>query len=281
MKHIYLIAIALVIIGTTTFAQSRKGVSREDLNPGGGTVIKILDHRMNPVELKAFLQERTSGQMMGSFASYTSLLWAVYEVGVWSEGTDADNVQLKSSFAENYSPTWNELMDALARQVSCTWHYNHDTGYWVFENKTMEWPFVLKIAKGWTRRNDGQSVVFVPPIAPVGMDVYVMGHYSAEESAKLPEIFENARKHASKIFARRFKSDVADKDFTDETICGVTALHFSAPAPRDPKLTWRQWAFVKNGWCFVIVSVISRENEPQLLPDVKAMIASFELLDKR
>src|SRR5689334_8751745 len=120
MKHIHLIAIASLLAVTSGFGQIRKGATREELAKGGGTVIKILDHRMNPAELKAFLKKRTPGQMMGSFEGYTSLLWAVYEVGVWSEGAGADNVQVQSPFPENYSPTWNELMDALARQVNCS-----------------------------------------------------------------------------------------------------------------------------------------------------------------
>ena len=218
--------------------------------------------------------------MFGSFESYTSLLWAVYEVGVWSEGTDASSIQLQSPFPENYSPTWKEQMDVLARQVNCSWRYNHDTGYWVFEKKRIEPPFALKIAKGWTRRDDGPSAVFIPPIAPVGMDVYIMGHYSSDDPVKLPDILANARKHVSKLFASRFKSDVTEKDFSLKKVCGETASYFSVPTPRDPKLKWRQWAFVKNGWCFIIVSVISDENEPQLLPDVKAMIASFEVSDR-
>lgn len=41
---------------------------------------------------------------------------------------------------------------------------------------------------------------------------------------------------------------------------------------------WRQWAFVKDGWAFVVVSVIAADNEAQLLTDVKRMLASFEVV---
>ena len=280
MKQLYLIAVALVIGTAATFGQVQKGASAEELQKGGGKVVKVLDHRMTPAELEVFLKKRTSGQFFGSFDSYTSLLWAMNEVGVWSKGTDAGGVQLQCPFPKTYRPTWKELMDVLARQVDCTWRYDHDTGYWVFETNRMETPFSVTLAKGWSRRDEGQTVVLVPPIAPVGMDVYVLGHFSSEDPKKLPEIFDNARKYSSMRFAQPFKSGVTEKDFRSEKVCGETASYFSAPTPRDPKLHWRQWAFVKNGWSFMVVSVISEENEPQLLPEVKAMIASLQVKDK-
>lgn len=280
MKHLRHTSIILVIGTTAVFGQVKKGASPEELEKGSGKAVRVLDHRMTPAELEVFLKKRTSGQIFGSFDSYTSLLWAMQEVGVWNQGTDIGGVELQCPFPETYRPTWKELMDVLARQVDCSWRYNHDTGYWVFERKRMEAPFSLTMAKGWTRRDEGQSVVFVPPIAPVGMDVYVLGHFSSGDPKKLPEVFANARKHSSMLFARRFKSGVTEKDFSSEKVCGETALYFSTPTPRDSKLKWRQWAFVKSGWSFIVASVISQENEPQLLPDVKAMIASLQVTDK-
>jgi len=109
----------------------------------------------------------------------------------------------------------------------------------------------------------------------VGMDVYVMGHSSSADPAQLPAVLEQARRNAALAFARQFKRDVTDQDFTLEKVAGVDAWFFTTPTPRGPQFKWRQWSFVKDGWCFCIVSVISDANEPQLLPDVKAMIASF------
>jgi hypothetical protein len=280
MKLVLHISIALSITAMSSLAQIRKGANPEELSAGRGSIVRVLDHRMTPAELKAFLQKRASGQMFGPFESYASLLWAVDSVAIWSEGTGVGDVQLQNPFPEGYKPTWKEHMDVLARQVNCSWRYNHDTGYWVFEKKPMDPPFTLKMAKGWNRRDQGNHVVFVPPIAPVGMDVYLMGHYSSDDPAKLHEVFAEALKHVSKLFAQRFKEDVTEADFAPEKVCGEAALYFTVPMPRDPKLKWRQWAFIKNGWCFLIVSVISDENEQRLLQDVKTMISTFEVSDK-
>ena len=280
MKHLLYIVVFIPILALPVFGQVKKAATSEKLQAGDGIVVPILEHRMTPPELKIFLQQRTTSSMMsGTFAGYTSMLWAISEVGVWSEGTGIDNIRLQNPFSENYSPTWKELMDVLAQQVNCSWHYDHKTGYWVFDRKNINPPFTLKIADGWTQRAEGLRVVFVPPNAPVGMDVYTMGHYSSDNPAKLQEVFTNAIKHVSMRFAKNFKSDVSDADLIPKKVCGESALYFSAPTPRDSKLKWRQWAFVKNGWCFIIVSVISDENEQQLLNDVNQMMSTFEATD--
>lgn len=280
MKHIFAVSFALLTVASPISGQIRKGASPEDLKAGRGTIVQVLDHRMTPEELNTFLKKRTSGQIMGPFHGYTSQLWALHNVGVWSEGAVDDTAPLENPFPESYKPTWKELMDVLARQVDCSWHYNHDTGYWVFEKKPMDLPFTMEIAQGWSRRNEGNMVVFVPPIAPVGMDVYVIGHFSSEDPAKYEKVVADVRRHVSKPFAQRFRPDFTEAEFKLEKVSGETALYFSAPTPRDSKLTWRQWAFVKKGWCFLIVSVISEENEQRLLRDVKTMLSTFTISEK-
>lgn len=278
-RALLLVALMLAFGVSVGSGQIRKAKTEAELRNGGGSTVKILDNRMSAQELDVWLKKRTSSQFLGSFESYSSMLWAVNEVGIWCESTNAAAVQLRSPYPETYRPTWKEKMEVLARQVGCTWRYNLETGYWMFEEKKVPPAFKLKVADGWTRRDSGESTVFVPPTAPVGMDVYYMGHYSSDKPSDLPELYTNARKHVSKLFAERFKEDVSDKDFSSEKVCGAEATFFSVPTPRDPKLKWRQWAFVKNGTCFVVVSVISDENEARLLKDVKGMLSTFEVAE--
>jgi hypothetical protein len=260
--------------------QVQKAASPEELRAGGGTNVDILEHRMTAEQLKMFLKQRTScGMLSGSsFDSYASLLWAVSDVGVWSKGADIGSVRLQNPFPTDYRPTWRELMDVLAWQTGCNWHYDHKTGYWVFKKQKPKLPFSIKTAEGWTRRDDGLSVSFIPPVAPVGMDVYAMGHFSSDAPAKVEEVYSNAVRNVSIRFARNFKVDIGEADFTRTNVCSANALYFSAPTPRDAKLKWRQWAFVKKGYCFIIVSVVAEENEGQLLKDINAMMATFEVI---
>lgn len=278
MHNLKVITLLMVLVATSVClrAQIYRGASREDLNQGGGKLVRVLEHRMTPKELESFLRKRTSSSMMGNFSDFGSLLWAVYEVGIWSDDKSIGELPVQSPYPEDYNPTWKEFMDVLARQVECTWRYDHKTGYWVFKKKKMEHPFSLKIAGGWKSRDQRSHVVFVPPIAPVGMDVYMMGHYSAENESERDAIYSKARKHVSELFARNFKSDLSESDFTVVTVSGEKALFFTSPSPKHPERIWRQWAFVKDGWCFIIVSIIDQTNESKLLPDVKSMISSFE-----
>jgi hypothetical protein len=279
MQNGKIIVLLMVLVATSMClrAQIYRGADRDELNKGGGKLVQVLEHRMTPKELESFLQKRTSGNMMGSFSDFGSLLWAVYEVGIWSDDKSIGDLPVQSPYPEDYKPTWKEFMDVLARQVECTWRYDPKTGYWVFEKRKIERLFSLKIVEGWNSTDQRSHVVFVPPIAPVGMDVYMMGHYSATNESERDAIYSKARKHVSELFARNFKSDLAGSDFTVETVSGVKALFFTSPAPKHPERIWRQWAFVKDGWCFVIVSVIDKTNESKLLPDVKSMISTFEI----
>lgn len=273
----FLLGIACAVLTPAT-AQIYKGAKPEELNQGKGTLIPVLENRLTPDQLRAYLGQRTSGQMFGTFNAYSSLLYAVHSVAIWDQGTGIGQTPVESPFLKDYQPTWQELLDVLARQVNCTWRYNHDTGYWVFEKGMLPLPYTLKRAPGWRGRANGNNYDYVPRGAPMGMDVYMMGHYSSDDPGQLEALVPKIRKHLSMGFAPNFKPDVTDADFRTEQIAGVDALYFTAPAPNDPKLIWRQWSFVKDGWAFVIVSLIHADNEAKLLPDVQRMLASFEVV---
>jgi hypothetical protein len=53
---------------------------------------------------------------------------------------------------------------------------------------------------------------------------------------------------------------------------------FARRSPKDPKIQWRQWALVKGGQCFLIVSSIREENEERRFKDVN-MMESFEVTE--
>lgn len=277
-RALFLLGTACAFV-TPAVAQIVKGVTPEELMAGKGTVIEVLDKRLTPEALRVFLGERTSGQMFGTFTAYSSLLYSLHSVAIWDREAGIGDIRLHSASIEGYQPTWQEHLDVLARQVSCTWRYNHDTGYFVFEKGTLPLPYTLKVAKGWKGHDNGDNYVYVPPVASVGMDVYTLGHYSSDDTAGLAALEPKILQRLSMIFAPGFKPGVTEADFLPERVAGVDALYFTAPSPRDPKLTWRQWVFVKDGWAFMVVSVIHADNEATLLPDVKQMLATFEVVE--
>jgi hypothetical protein len=138
-------------------------------------------------------------------------------------------------------------------------------------------PFQLARADGWRMRDQGDHVVFIPPIAPVGMDVYMTGHYSTVQTKERTKLYQRAREELALAFAEPFNPKIKKRDLRATKVAGEPALFWKTRAPGRPEITWRQWAVVLDGWGFVIVSAIEDKNETRVLPDVERMVASFGL----
>jgi len=188
---------------------------------------------------------------------------------------DGDHV-LFSPFPDSYRPQWKEKLDMIARQIGAKWSYNHDTGYWMLHQGPMPYPYTVEIAEGWKQRDQGNHVVFIPPIAPVGMDIYVLGHYTPT-SKDDTKTFEDARANAAMMWASRINEAAAVKNMETRQVDGEDALYFQSPTPRSADMIWRQWSVVKNGWSILIVSVMDAGNEAALLPQVEAMVKSVRI----
>ncbi len=226
---------------------------------------------------RALLERRLSGQMLGLFNGYASLLFAVDNIVVHSDIKDIGTTELSSPFPEFYKPTVAELFDSLARQTASSWSYDAKRAYWLFAKPAMPMPFKVQLAKGWESDERGNYLFCKPPGAPVGMDIYVMAEYSgAEDDPKLPE---KMREAAALLFARNFKEDVTAKDMSIVRVGEYDSLHFKVPTPR-PGTTWRQWAIAEEGQVILIVSAIDNANEKEVLPGVEAAIKTFEMKKK-
>jgi hypothetical protein len=145
-------------------------------------------------EQTAFLAKRTpSGMMLGSFDGYCSLLYATQDVCIHTESEEVNRTSLHSPFPEFYKPTWAELFGAIARQTKSSWNYDPKSDYWVFNKPSQPLPFTIDLAKGWKADDRGDYISYQPKIAPVGMDVYMMGTYSA--NTKKERQFAKIRAH--------------------------------------------------------------------------------------
>jgi hypothetical protein len=165
-----------------------------------------------------------------------------------------------------------EFIETLARQTGTRAHYSDVKKKWVFEQPAMPLPYSIAIAEGWTLRECGLYTGYVPNIAPVGMDIYMMGRFKG----LTPDQLKVIRNEQSVLFASKIKSGVTIDDMTTTTVDGAEALHFKSKIPA-AGLQWRQWAFIKSGQAFVIVSAVEDKNESKIIPDVEAMVVSFRL----
>jgi hypothetical protein len=231
---------------------------------------------LTPTEQKSFLSKRTSGGMMGPFASYSSLLYALNDVVIHSKDDAINKTALSSPFPDFYKPTWEELFDTIARQTKSAWTYDPKRDFWIFAAPPKPLCFELTLAEGWQPHNEGLYIGYQPSIAPVGMDVYILGHYSSTNKDEEAALFIGVREAIAVRFAKPFQKDVSRKDMTEETIGNLRALHFKATGPTG--IIWQQWVVVDSEMAFAIVSAIKPEHEKQILPDVLKMVASFKVL---
>lgn len=227
----------------------------------------------DPAARARFLNTRMrTGQMLGTFNSMCSMWYAIHDVLVSCKTEEICEIQLRSPFPEFYQPTWNKYFNAVARQMHTRWSYLDDKYGFMFSEPALPLPFEVQFVEGWRAEHRGQYVAFIPTQAPVGMDIYMFGTYTADEGE--PELHRRVRDHWALQFASGFSDDITTAEMQIVTIDGAEALFYETAHPQT-KILWRQWAFVSNRMCFVIVSAIDPALDEAIWPDVKVMQESF------
>ncbi len=225
---------------------------------------------------KEFLAHRLkSGAITGTFGAFGSLLFAALDIAIHTDDKEIGGTRLQSQFPDFYKPTTKEMFDAIALQTRSSWSYDAKSGYWVFAKPANPKPFQITIADKWTADDRGLYVGYKPPTFPVGMDVYYLGAYSSGGTEQQSTLGVKIRNSLAISFAAHFKKDVKLAAMRNVIVDGAEALYFETPTPR-PGLVWRQWALVKNGLAFMIVSTLP-DNNQLLLADVESMVKSFRV----
>lgn len=227
-------------------------------------------------EQKKLLSRRlSSGVITGNFGSFGSLIFAVTNIAIHTNDSAIGAVELHSPFPTFYKPTVRELFDTIAAQTGSSWTYDPKNDYWVFAKPAKAKPFSITLAGEWTSDDRGMYVGYKPPTYPVGMDIYYYGSYSADKKEDEAALWKQIRNSWAIGYASRAKRDVKIDDMSTVTIDGVEAVYFQSPTPR-PGVVWRQWAFIKNGHAFMIVSSLP-ESDDKLRSAVESMVKSFRL----
>ena len=217
-----------------------------------------------------------SGAITGTFGSFGSFLYAALDVAIHTDDKEIGDTELHSPFSDFYKPTLKELLDTIALQTKSSWKYDSQRNYWVFAKPANPKPFTITLADKWTADDRGIYNSYKPPTYPVGMDVYYYGVYSDDDRKQESALWEKIRNSWAIGFASNFKRGVSIAEMQKVNVDGVEALYFETPTPR-PGVIWRQWAFVKNGKAFVIVSTLPAEDK-QLLSNVESMVKSFRVV---
>jgi hypothetical protein len=245
----------------------------------GGPALPGQQKNLDEEQQAAFLAKRTSGGISGTFDSVCSTLYAFKGVAIHTESSHINQTALNPASPKFYEPTWRELFDSIARQTKSTWKYDPVRGYWVFAEPQKALPYKLQLAAGWQPDDHGIEMVYRPPIAPVGMDIYWMGAYSSDTAKEAAALSERVRNELAVLFARDLKKEITVKEMSVVAVGKADALYFQGVVPSSG-VTWRQWVLVSKGQAFAIVSAIKPEHEKKRLPDVQAMVNSFEIIDE-
>ena len=229
---------------------------------------------LTEAQQSTFLARRTKAAMFGRFGSFGSLLYALYDIVIHSDSKRINDTTLHSPFPDFYQPTWAESFDSIARQTQSTWHYDAARNCWVFAEPAAALPYHVDIAKGWRTEDRGMYVFYGPKDAPVGMDIYMLGRYSAKQDEQAT--FDRVREALALQFAGKFAPDISVDKMQKVRAGDSPAIYFeTADTPQG--IIWRQWVIVERGYAIVIVSAIKPEDDATLWPDVKQMVASFKI----
>jgi hypothetical protein len=249
------------------------------------------------------LKERLDGGMGNSFSSFSNMFLVMsrmklsYGVGLMTGSRDIAKTELQPVFPKFYQPTLHEFLDAIALQTSSRWKYD-STGKYIqgdggngpveglaifeFTATHREKPFEVTPAKGWKSTDKGNWMMYVPPMFPVGMDIYELGDYSSDDKTQEKELLAKVPIEVSLEWARRAKDKVDRKELKPAKVGPYDALYFETRMTLQGgmEIRWRQWVFMAGNRCYFVVSTILPELEDRLFPDVKAMVASFRIKKK-
>lgn len=256
-KLILIVACILLTALSTTVSSQKRGSLNADQQK------KLLAHRL------------PTGVVAGTFDSFTSLLFSLQNIALHTNDKEINETELHSPFPDFYRPTVKELLATIALQTKSSWTYDAQNNYWVFAKPATAKPFSLTLADDWNGTDRGSYVSYRPSTYPVGMDVYYYGSYSSDEPSQQALMWERIRNLWATTFASRLKRGVSISEMQAVPVDGVEALYFQSPTSR-PGVMWRQWALVKNGQAFVIVSTLPADDK-KLLADLEAMVKSFRV----
>jgi len=253
-------------------------------------------------EINRIMSRRLEGSLGHTFGQFANMFLVRSrmdtDISVMLKAANGEiaDKELQSVFPDFYKPTLAELCDAIALQTFSKWSYEKDDQHvmsGVPENKPIDLgivvlsfnpdsgrkkPFKVTLASGWRQEDRGHWEMFIPPSAPVGMDIYEVGRYSAKKGEDEGMLMARVRKEVSLEWAGRVYPKVGEKDLKLAKVGAFEALHFEASVPSrlGKNVHWRQWVFLAGDRCFFIVSTLFPEQEETVWPDVQKMLESFQ-----
>lgn len=260
---------------------------------------------LSPFELNQVYGRRMVAELGCPFYQFSKIfivsspLKLKYSVLLGSQSPIILSKPLMNFYPNFYRPTFKEILDQIALQTGSSWHYqpnkekykakldlyqpSHEVLVFEFNQANRSPSFKLKLAPGWRKTVKPNSVMFIPPTCPMGLDIYDIGTFSTDEvsEAQQKALMKRVRKEICLKFASSAKKSVQEAELKKAKVGDYNALYFETEVPTKTgyKARWRQWAFTVEDRCFIAVSTIFPTYEEKLWPQVQEMLTSFELED--
>lgn len=195
-------------------------------------------------------------------------------INIYSSNAFVNKTELASVCTNSHRLCFAEFLETISRQTGTTAKYFKKANRWSFEPPAMPLPYKISMAQGWRKEERGLYTAYIPKSQPVGMDIYIKGRFINLSEEELKAI----RNEQAMFFAEKISWSAKLSEMQTVSVDGVEALYYECKAPIKDRF-WRQWVFIKNGQAFTIVSTLEEENQANLLPEVKAMVASFHVIE--
>jgi hypothetical protein len=287
--------LAALLIAFTIALPSIASAASPESEENAVTIVPLTD-----AELEALLSHRLEGGMQGTFAQFSNMFFVgsgirlPKAIALAAKSDRVAATPLNSPFPTSYKPTLREFLDAIALQTISEWSYTtedvvHRSGkpsgpidhiaafQFIFKQRPKPYDFTL--AEGWKGVDRGNWLMLSPPDFPVGLDIYEMGTYSADDKQAEPELFRTVRQDVAFEWAQRVSEGAKLDDMREVKVGEYDALYFEAmiPSQLNKDIRWRQWVFMVDNACYFVVSTILPENEMTIFPAVESMLATFHM----
>ena len=123
-----------------------------------------------------------------TFEQWANSLKGAGIANIYSANARINKAKTEPLIESAHKLTFTETFETIARQTKSTTHYDAKSKQWDFEEPQMPLPYSLSLADGWSADDRGYYVAYIPKIAPVGMDIYMMGRFAGLNEQQLKDI---------------------------------------------------------------------------------------------
>ena len=206
--------------------------------------VKVLDKDA----LNKLLDERLEGSINGSLNEFANMFFVRSKIdlntciGLTVTDPARGNAPLEPAFPSTYRPTLREFLDAIALQIKSRWTYEAkdqvvqgDTkedkeiegiANFVFVPNENLLPYEITPAKDWKEEKKTNWIMYVPPTAPMAMDLHILGKLSCDDKSKEAALFAKAPKDAALDNLKRVKPDAGPSDLKQTKVGPYNAYYF-------------------------------------------------------